>query len=591
MNDAPVSPQSTSPAWLTRNRALGLLGLITALGAWFRFYNLGWGAPYYHFHIDEHFVFSSADMLRRDAHEAAMSPKFFMYSPLLPYLINGARAGYEALAHPLNLGAPADEVTYMILGRALSAAFGTATILLAYGVGTRVAGRVAGLLSAFFLAVAVLHLRDSHFATTDVPMTFFALLALWFSLRLADKGDMASLIGAGLAFGGAILCKYTGAFSLGIIGIAYLMSPRRPKTLQPLGAWAVWVLRGIVPIVVGVGSFLILDPLVWQYPAKFQADIKEWVTDPLTGVTKPIWAAQFADIGIPEFYWFTNLLWWGVGPALEALALVGLVYLISRWNKRAGLAAAFPIVYFLAAGRSIAPFARYALPLMPAVAIAAGVVAAAWLAQPRARWLARTVVGATMAATFLYAVAYMNVFRQPDSRLEASSWMASNVPPGSRVLVEPSQNTPPTGEYRTDMDFNHDYVFWGGNSRGEAERERQDFYHLFTLDTYKYLYNDRLPDDEKKQYIASRLAQVDWILTDDTLMQFYQHLPSSRHRVVKEFYRDLLAGRLGFTLARSFKVYPSIFGKDINDDSAELTFRLFDHPRVFIFMRTVPIER
>jgi hypothetical protein len=36
---------------------------------------------------------------------------------------------------------------------------------------------------------------------------------------------------------------------------------------------------------------------------------------------------------------------------------------------------------------------------------------------------------------------------------------------------------------------------------------------------------------------------------------------------------------------RTFKVYPRLFGVQINDDAAELTFRLFDHPRVFIFRR------
>jgi len=54
---------------------------------------------------------------------------------------------------------------------------------------------------------------------------------------------------------------------------------------------------------------------------------------------------------------------------------------------------------------------------------------------------------------------------------------------------------------------------------------------------------------------------------------------------VKEYYDDLFAGRLGFRLLRSFKVYPRLGGVDINDDGAELTFRLFDHPRVFVFRR------
>ena len=40
-----------------------------------------------------------------------------------------------------------------------------------------------------------------------------------------------------------------------------------------------------------------------------------------------------------------------------------------------------------------------------------------------------------------------------------------------------------------------------------------------------------------------------------------------------------------FELVRTYKVYPSLFGITINDDAAELSFRLFDHPRVFIFKR------
>jgi hypothetical protein len=54
---------------------------------------------------------------------------------------------------------------------------------------------------------------------------------------------------------------------------------------------------------------------------------------------------------------------------------------------------------------------------------------------------------------------------------------------------------------------------------------------------------------------------------------------------VKQHYRDLFAGRLGYHLDRTFKVYPSLFGFDIDDDRAELSFRSYDHPRVFVFKR------
>jgi hypothetical protein len=147
------------------------------------------------------------------------------------------------------------------------------------------------------------------------------------------------------------------------------------------------------------------------------------------------------------------------------------------------------------------------------------------------------------------------------------------------VLVEPSHNIPPMGSYLTATNFYADYVMWG------AQTHRTDYYRFYTLDTYVFLYDRRRSDDDKRAYIASRLGQADWIVMDDTFLQFYQHLPASSHGVMKRYYDDLFAGRLGFRLDRTFKVYPSLFGWEINDDAAELTFRLFDHPRVFVFRR------
>lgn len=568
-----------------RRPALLLLAAILALGAAFRFYGLAWGAPFYHFHIDEHFVLNPADMMRRDMRETAMSTKFFMYSPLLMYLINIVRTAYEALLHPLNLTVPGDQVTYIVMSRAISAGFGTGTILLVYAIGARVAGRLAGIVAAFLLACAVLHIRDSHFASTDISMTFFCVLALWFALRVVERSDMVSLVGAGIAVACAAVSKYTGAFTLGVVGVAYVLSTARPSPSHPLKAWVIWVLRGMVPIVVAVAMFFILDPLVLQYPDKFLADIKEQITDPLTGVTKPIWVGQFADLDVPQLYWFTNLLWWGLGPALELFGLVGILWLLARWDRRAAVVASFPLVYFASTGHISAPMMRYSIPFAPALSLAAGITSADWLSRPKWRPVAAVTVGLVMAGTALYAAAYMNIFRQPDSRVEASRWLVENVPPDSTILVEPSQNTPPMGSYFTATDFHRDYVLWGGISRREAERERKDYYHLFTFDAYRYLYGDRFDDDEKRRYIDSRLGQVDWIVMDDTYKIWYEHLPASENAVLRQHYRDLLDGKLGFAVVKTFKVYPSLFGQAINDDAAEMTFKLFDHPRVYILRR------
>jgi dolichyl-phosphate-mannose-protein mannosyltransferase len=565
---------------LSRRTALLWLAAATALGGVFRFYGLGWGAPYFHFHMDEHLVFTDAYLLARDPHAAAMSGKYFMYSPGPSYLLNLVVRVYEALAHPLDLTVPRDEITYMVLGRAISAAFGTATIPLVYLVARRVSGRLAGVIAALLLAGAVIHVRDSHFFALDVSMAFFTVFTWLFLARTVERGSAGATAGSGIGLGLALLCKYSAAFLAPLIGLAELMSPDGPRAIRPVRPWIRAAFRAAAAVALGLMLFLILDPLVVKYFDKFRSDIKDWVIDPLSGASKPFWISQFADVnGVT--YWFTNLLWWGLGPALEIWALAGVIWLLVRRDRMALLAAAFSIVYWLSAGRTatVAPFIRYTVPLAPPLAVAAAVLSADLLRRPRWRPLAMVATGVVIGTTLLWATAYMNVFRSPDSRLAASAWLLQNVPRDSKILIEPSQNTPPTGSYLTAVNFHNSYVMF------HPQTERHDYYWLYPLDTYRSLFNRGVDDNWRRNYIQSRLALADWIVMDETYLESYKHLPEDEHGVVKQYYRDLFAGKLGFQLVKTFKVYPALFGRAINDDAAEWTFRLFDHPGVYIFRR------
>src|SRR5205823_5652007 len=123
-----------------------LLLLICGIAAVLRFSYLSWGAPYFHFHIDEHFVFAGADMLRRSLREASLSGKFFMYGPLPMWTLNAVMAVHDRFFDPLVLTLKRDQVAYMVMGRSISAALGTACVPLAYAIARRVGGRVAGLI-------------------------------------------------------------------------------------------------------------------------------------------------------------------------------------------------------------------------------------------------------------------------------------------------------------------------------------------------------------------------------------------------------------------------------------------------------------
>ena len=358
---------------------------------------------------------------------------------------------------------------------------------------------------------------------------------------------------------------------------SHLAAPGRRFRPTDVRGWVLWIARGVMPLAVAAVVFVAIDPMALLYYSKFRGDIVEWIVGPQSGTWRPIYIAQFADVRVP-LYWFTNLLWWGLGPAFEIWGLMGVVWLLVRRDRQSLVAAAFPIAYYATAVQGIAPVIRYAVPLAAGLAVGASVLSADLLRPPRFRWAGIAVTVAVCGATALYAAAFMNVFRAPDSRLTASAWLLANVPRDSKILVEPSHNIPPMGSYLTQVDFNGDYVMW-------RTAEKHDYYRLYSLDAYQYLYDLKTSDDDRRRYIRSRLATADWIVMDDTFLQFYEHLPENQYSAVKQYYRDLFAGKLGFALVKTFKVYPALFGWTINDDGAELTFRSFDHPRIYIFRR------
>jgi len=559
------------------------LTVIILAGATLRFYGVSWGAPYHHFHIDEHFVFVGADLLRDSVQRAAMNPKFFMYAPLPMYFVNVARWVYESMHGPLNLANAADATTYMLLGRSISAALGTATIPLVFVIGRRVAGPLAGLLSAGFLAFSVLHFSHSHFFTVDVSLVFFCMVTLAAAVAMADHGRRSAYLVAGLGFGAALACKYTAVFLVPLVVVAHWCAPSRP----PLAAardwrpWTSWVAVGCLPLVVGIVMFLALDPMVFLYYDKFRVDVQEQITGPLLGGSEPLWNAHFRDVQ-PQAFWFTNLLPWAVGPALMVAGLIGIVRQLIGRNRVAFVVGAYAIVFYFVAGQTITPFMRYSLPLVPGLALGAGVLCAGLIRHPRWRHLGAVATVVTLAVTALWAVAYTNIYRSIDVRLEASEYLKGAVPKGAPILVEPSHNIPPTGRYLEAPSFYGDYVGWG------RDTTRHDRYLLHTIDVYRHLYSARVSAEEKQAYINERLAMADYILMDDTFMEFYDHLPESEHHTVKQYYRDLFDGRLGFRLLRSFTRRPSLFGWEVNDDASELTFTLFDHPEIYLFERIEP---
>src|SRR4029077_14553872 len=85
--------------------------------------------------------------------------------------------------------------------RVLDALLGSLTVLLVFEFGRRAYGWLAGFLGAAALAVAFLHVRDSHFATLDLPLTLACVGALYVAYRTIQSRGLRPLLLNGIALG------------------------------------------------------------------------------------------------------------------------------------------------------------------------------------------------------------------------------------------------------------------------------------------------------------------------------------------------------------------------------------------------------
>jgi 4-amino-4-deoxy-L-arabinose transferase-like glycosyltransferase len=578
------SPSGSSRGGQWERAVLPILVLVVALGAGARFYGLRWGLPY-HFHNDEYVLAQSTESLRTGPSltQVARDARFHLYPPLLMYLLIGSVRAAAFLHHPVTPEDPSRVTAYFLLGRLIVAAFGSATLGLVYLLGRRLYCRATGLLAAAFLAFSVLHVRDSHFYFPDVPFTFFAVLTVIFAADLARDGRIRSYVVAGLAAGIGLATKQTGLLVLPVILAAHVAYALRGKPfslaavaglLRSARLWGCLVL----PFGVAAVTFLLLDPFVLVAPDRFLA-MSQRTEQFVRGIEQPTYTFQFTDTTI--LYWVTNLLYFALGPPLEVVSLLGLGWAVARRRLGDVLLLAFlvPYVWFVCAGYM--KFIRYAVPLLPFLCLFAArfLVELSEVATTRVgRLAAAALPAAVLVASVLYTLAYLNVYRERDARIQASEWIHRNIPRRATVLIDSSSATPLLGSLFFEPRFEASYR--------RRYAVRSDYFTIKAMNLIVEPGERAHPDTSAwwAGYLADRLENAQYIVMSDEYSEQYSHRPDA-YPTLNAFYRDLSAGTAGYRLVQTFKVYPALFGYQLDDDRAELTFRLFDHPRIMIFER------
>ena len=410
-----------------------------------RLWGIGFGLPYL-YHPDEPAYVSIALSI---LHTGDPNPHFFNYPSLflyintlayLPLLVWGLIAGIYTgptgllLPEQLALGvarAPLPDV--FIIGRATTALFSVLTVILVWRIASRMYGRRVGVLAAIFLALSPTAVQHAHYITPDTFVTFFAVAATLFALRVLQTRQTRNYLLAGALAGFAAGSKYNGIIALTPLITAHLLrvewSARRWDTWRFLLDRRFLLALGMAPL-----AFVASTPYAIITPRAFFSDL--------------LFEASHYAGGHPGMeggtvVWYLRYLWSWEG-VIFTLAVVQLVRIVAQRERSDLVVASFPVVYFLMITNYTVRNERTALLLIPYLCLlAAGGLVSVVRWTTRFRWgsTIRT-VGIVLLAIFVLALPVRRVLAVnqelagPDARGLAQAWVDTNLPPNSKVAAE-----------------------------------------------------------------------------------------------------------------------------------------------------------
>jgi YYY domain-containing protein len=638
------SSKAILPQDMGRQAAFAGLLIVVALALALRFYGINWDQGFaWTPHPDERAILMKVDALAPpalgdlgvllDADESPWNPRWFPYGSFPLYLLKGVQLTYGLLPGP-------DITDLRIAGRTISALADVATVVVVFAVGSTVYSRRVGLLAAALVSLAVIHIQLSHFFAVDTLMALFAVLSMYFLIRVAREGRLRDSGLAGLFVGLGLATKISMAPILGAFAVAHLVfalglvngGPGRSTflTVRVQTAAGGLLFGGLAAAL----AFLIAQPYTILDWGRFYGDFIEQ-SEMVRRIRDYPYTRQYVDT-TPYLYQVRQLATWGLGWPVGVLAWSGtlfvsvrgmrpahgLVYLGVGWalpmavllmsNTFAGmlvsatialsaLVASLPLrrddtrmdvlllawvaPYFLITGSFEVKFLRYMIPIAPFLLLfGAKLALSLWELAQRRRGtplgvIARPIVVA-MFALVLGGSAFYGVSYLGVYNDTHPAVAASN---------------------------------WiNGNVReGSLILKEHWDEGLPNMSHYRVselpLYDPDTPG--KLSIIAGELSRADYLVLFSN--RLYGTIPrlGERYPVSQEYYRLLFTGQLGYELEEQFASYPELLGVSFVDETfsrpdlpdpaalaradgpavplnlgfADESFSVYDHPKVLVF--------
>lgn len=532
------------------------LAITLLLGFFLRITGINWDQGL-HLHPDERMLIMVADRIQ---FFNQLNPQFFNYGSLPIYLLSGATAIFRLVYSP-HLS---NYDLMLYVGRGLSLLADLGCIVLLYLLGRRIAhSPLLGLFAGLIYAISFFPIQNTHFFIVDTFLNFFILASLSLFIRYLQRPTLKNLVFVSITVAAAVTTKFTSILLVPFIltaVVVYSWTHEKRQSIVP-SLRATFVFTSLV----GVFSFLCM-PYAFLDWRSYIHDISQQLQLNNNPYAFP-YTLQYVG-SLPYLYQLQQIVFWGLGPIISTLSIVGLLFVLSNRFVRSSTAIvilfSFYGLYVIVIGHSSVKFMRYMLPLYPLFALLSGYTLSCIFSQEtRIRWINAFFI-LIMGLTLMWTIAFNAIYTYTHTRIEATRWILQMIPTGSTVAVEHWDDRLPL-------------VF--------SER-----YHIEELQLYN------IPDDTTKWIgIQSQLERTDYIvIASNRLSTPLQRLSDCKkyracYPLTAVYYRQLFSNRLPFRLVKQFSVSPTLrpFGIPIsfNDQFADESFTVYDHPTISIFKK------
>jgi 4-amino-4-deoxy-L-arabinose transferase-like glycosyltransferase len=416
----------TGPFW-------ALLAAIALVAGFLRFYRLFWG-------LEDGVIFPDEWVWwRRAAAFVPLSCSSFeaIGLPLYPYptLYGYIVGSFTALGTAVGVMEPPSpppirDLEVIGLARAVAALAGTGAVVVTGLLGARLYSRAVGVAAAALFAVTPLHAWQTHYASVDPLLTLLFAAVCLPCATILQRGGAAPALAAGAVAGLALATKYTGLSAVVPVAWAVLARAYQERSWR-----AFWIGASCAGVAFFAALVLACPTCVFEFPKHYGAmrwlQHVLWNTDAFPGYRL---VPSVGWYGRPYLYELFATLPWGLGWPLYALSLAGVAFAV--WRRTAAdvlLLLAVVIPNFVVVGGTPLAFARYLLPIYPALLVLG---ARAALALPRPR-LGIAVVAATALYSGWLSFAQIAGFSL-DQQKQVARWIAQDARPRSARVAIPS---------------------------------------------------------------------------------------------------------------------------------------------------------